>query len=151
MPFRRLRNAGINVCLGNDEATVDDGINLWTVLKMAGLIHNVGGTEYREWPMPIEVLTAATSGGARAMLLGEETGKLAPGYQADIALLDLNALTYTPLNNLRRQLVYCENGSSVVMTIVGGRIVMRDGKVLTADEEAIKAEARDLADEFQGS
>jgi 5-methylthioadenosine/S-adenosylhomocysteine deaminase len=99
--------------------------------------------------MPIEVLTAATSGGARAMLLGEETGKLVPGYQADIALLDLNVLTYTPLNNLRRQLVYCENGSSVVMTIVGGRIVMRDGKVLTADEEAIKAEARDLADEFQ--
>jgi 5-methylthioadenosine/S-adenosylhomocysteine deaminase len=35
------------------------------------------------------------------------------------------------------------------MTIVGGRIVMRDGKVLTTDEEAIKAEARDLADEFQ--
>ncbi|MGE3872510.1 MAG: amidohydrolase family protein [Parvibaculaceae bacterium] len=148
MPFRRLKDAGINICLGNDEATTDDGVNLWTVLKVAGLIHNIGSPEYRDWPAATEILKAVTSGGARAMLLDQQTGKLAPGYQADIALVDLNTLAFTPLNNLRRQLVYCENGSSVVMTIVGGRIVMRDGKVLTVDEEEIKAEARELAGEF---
>lgn len=149
MPFRRLRDAGINICLGNDEATVDDGINLWTVVKVAGLIHNIADPEYRNWPTPSEILRAATVGGAKAMRLSGETGVLAPGYRADIALLDLNTLAFTPFNDLRRQLVYCENGSSVVMTIIGGRIVMRDGKVLTVDEEAIKAEARSLAGEFQ--
>lgn len=149
MPFRRLRDAGINICLGNDEATVDDGVNLWTVAKVAGLIHNVADPEYRTWPTAQEILRALTSGGARAMRLGSITGKLAPGYEADIALLDLNTLAFTPLNDLRRQLVYCENGSSVVMTIVAGKVVVEDGQVVTVDEERLKAEARELMAEFR--
>jgi 5-methylthioadenosine/S-adenosylhomocysteine deaminase len=53
------------------------------------------------------------------------------------------------LNNLRRQLVFCENGSSVVMTMVAGRIVMRDGKLLTVDEATLKAEVREAVREYQ--
>lgn len=149
MPFRRLRDAGINICLGNDEATTDDGINLWTVLKVAGLIHNISDPEYRHWPVPMEILRAATTGGATAMRLAGKVGALAPGYLADIILLDLNTLAFTPLNDLRHQLVFCENGSSVVTTIIDGRVVMRDRKILTVNEEEIKAEARAMAGEFQ--
>jgi cytosine/adenosine deaminase-related metal-dependent hydrolase len=148
MPFRRLRKAGINICIGNDEASTDDGINLWTVAKIAGLVHNIGDPEYDDWPQPVEILRALTSGGAQAMRLSQPTGRLAPGQQADIILLDLNSLAFTPLNNLRRQLVYCENGSSVVTTLVGGEVVMENRKLLTVDEEALKAEARSLAGEF---
>ena len=52
------------------------------------------------------------------------------------------------MNDVSRQLVYCENGSSVVTTIVNGEIVMENRKLLTVDEEALKAEARSLAGEF---
>ena len=149
MPFRRLRDAGINICLGNDEASVDDGIKLWTVLKVAGLIHNITDPEYRNWPVPAELLNAVTSGGATAMRLGGKVGSLAPGWVADMTLLDLNTLAFTPLNDLRHQLVYCENGTSVTTVIVGGRVVVREGRILTIDEEALKAEARDLAKEFK--
>ncbi|MFO1351677.1 MAG: hypothetical protein U1F68_13800 [Gammaproteobacteria bacterium] len=45
---------------------------------------------------------------------------LALGYEADLILLDLDTLASTPLNDLRRQLVFCENGASVVMTMVAG-------------------------------
>jgi cytosine/adenosine deaminase-related metal-dependent hydrolase len=149
MPFRRLRDCGINICLGNDEATADDGINLWFVAKVAGLIHNVAEPDYARWPNPTEILMALTSGGAQAMRLGKRTGRLAVGFDADLILLDLNSLAFTPLNDLRHQLVYCENGSSVVTTMVAGKIVMENGKVLTIDEEQIKTEARSLAGEFQ--
>jgi len=148
MPFRRLRRAGINICLGNDEASTDDGINLWTVVKMAGLLHNIGGADFDNWPTPTEILDAATSAGSDAMRLPVPAGRIAEGHAADIILIDLNTLPFTPLNDLSRQLVYCENGSSVVMTIVNGEIVMENRRLLTVDEEALKAEARSLAGEF---
>ena len=149
MTWRRLLDQGVNICLGTDEANVDDTANIWGVGKMAGLIHSITEPDYRHWPKAMEIVWALTRGGARAMRLEDQTGLLAPGYQADIILLDLNTLAFTPLNDIYRQLVYCENGSSVVMTMVAGEIVMEDGKVLTVDEEAIKAEVRELMETYR--
>ncbi len=78
-----------------------------------------------------------------------KVGVLAPGYEADLILLDLNTLNFTPLNDIYRQLVYCENGSSVVMTMVAGQVVAENGRILTVDEEAIKAEARELMKSYK--
>lgn len=144
MPWRKLRDNGVPICLGTDEANVDDTMNLWGVGKMAGLIHAITEVDYYLWPQAWEVVTALTRGGARALRLEGKTGVLAPGYEADLILLDLNTLAFTPLNDIYRQLVYCENGSSVVMTMVGGKVVVQNGRVLTVDEEAIKAEVRQL-------
>jgi 5-methylthioadenosine/S-adenosylhomocysteine deaminase len=82
------------------------------------------------------------------MRLGSQTGQLAAGYAADLILLDLDELPFVPLNDLRRQLVYCEPARAVRMSIVAGEIVVEDGLLLTFDEASIKAEARELAAEF---
>jgi cytosine/adenosine deaminase-related metal-dependent hydrolase len=148
MPYRRLKRAGVNICIGNDEASTDDGVNLWTVGKIVGLVHNVSGPDYDNWVQPIEILNALTSAGSSAMRLPQPAGRIARGHAADIILLDLNSLAFTPLNDLRRQLVYCESGSSVVTTIVAGEIVMENRKLMTVNEEALKSEARSLAGEF---
>jgi len=78
-----------------------------------------------------------------------QVGMLAPGYEADLILLDLNSLAFTPLNDIHRQLVYNENGASVVLTMVAGKIVMEDGKITTVDEESLKAEAREIMKEYR--
>ena len=114
-------------------------------MKIAGLIHNITDPEYGNWPAADEILACVYEGGARAMGLENTIGALAPGYQADIALLDLKETAFTPLNDVCRQLVYCENGSSVRMTMVAGRILVRDGRVCGVDEEGIKEEAREFA------
>jgi cytosine/adenosine deaminase-related metal-dependent hydrolase len=145
MPFRRIVDAGINVGLGTDEASVDDGVNYWTTMKVTGLIHNVGDSDYRRWPTPHEILRAATTGGSRAMRLDPQAGRLTPGAPADLVLLDLNTAPFTPLNNLERQLIYCEPRQSVLHTIIDGQVVVRDGRVQTFDEDAILGEVRDLA------
>jgi 5-methylthioadenosine/S-adenosylhomocysteine deaminase len=62
-----------------------------------------------------------------------------------MVMLDLDTLSFTPLNDLRRQLVYCENGSSVKMTMVAGRVVFENGRVCGIDEAAVRAEAREIA------
>jgi 5-methylthioadenosine/S-adenosylhomocysteine deaminase len=145
MPFRDLMDCGIPICLGSDEAITDDAINLWNVAKMTGLIHNAQGGEYKRWPRAAEILECLIGGGARAMRLPKPIGQVAVGHQADLILVDLDTLPFTPLNDLRRQLVYCEQGGSVRLTMVAGRVVFEDGQVAGIDEAALRAEARDIA------
>jgi len=144
MPYCRMRRAGVPLCLGTDEATVDDSINLWFVGKTAALLHTIANPEYRDWPSAPEVLHALTRGGARALRQEGHLGQLTAGAAADLALLDLDTAAFTPLNDLERQLVFCEDGSSVRYTIVAGRVVFADGRVTTVDEKALRAEARTL-------
>jgi 5-methylthioadenosine/S-adenosylhomocysteine deaminase len=61
-------------------------------------------------------------------------------------LIDLDTLPFTPLNDVRRQLVYCEQGSSVRMTMVAGNVVYEKGAVVGLDEPALRAEARAISE-----
>jgi 5-methylthioadenosine/S-adenosylhomocysteine deaminase len=145
MPFRELLNRGVPLCLGSDEAITDDSINLWNVAKITGLIHNLNGGDYEQWPKAVEILDCLIHGGARAMRLPTPIGQVAVGHQADLILIDLDTLPFTPLNDLRRQLVYCESGTSVRMTLVAGQVVYENGAVVGIDEAALRAEARAIA------
>ena len=113
---------------------------------MAGLVHNISDPDPDRWPTAAEVLDCLLRGGARAMLKADDLGTIAQGRLADLALLDLHALPFTPLNDLPRQLVYCEDGSSVRMTVVAGRIAFDGARVAGVDEAALLAEARGLFD-----
>ena len=145
MPWRRLRDAGVPLALGTDEATVDDTHNLWLVAKAAGLVHNLTRDDWRDWPTAPEILAALYDGGARAARRPERLGVLEAGAAADFMLLDLNNPAYVPLNDLDRQLVYCETGASVRDVFVAGRAVVEGGRLLTLDERAIFADIAALA------
>lgn len=144
MPFRRVQDRGIPTCLGIDEAICDDSANLWGVIKMAGLIHNISGQESDTWPAATEVLECVWSGGAAAMLRRNELGRIQAGYLADLILLDLRTAPFTPFNDLPGQLVYCQDGGSVRLTMVAGEVVVENGHVLTVDQNDLLDEAREL-------
>ncbi len=146
MPFRPLRDAGIPIAIGTDEAIADDSADVWGAIKLAGLIHNITDPDYRRWPKAHEILDCAIAGGARAMRRSDRIGRIAPGYEADLILIDLDALPFVPLNDLARQLVYCGPHNAIRLTMVAGRVIVRDGTVLTIDEIAIRAEAKALAE-----
>ncbi len=149
MPFHKLRERAIPICLGTDEAIADDAVNMWGVAKMAGLIHNITTPDPELWPTASEVLDCLFTGGARAMRRGDELGRVAVGHLADLTLIDLETLAFTPMNDLHRQLVYCENGSSVRLTMVAGRIVFDGTRVTTVNEAGLLAEARELFESRQ--
>ena len=149
MPYRKLRDAGVPICLGSDEMNTDDSVNLWFVAKTAALIHTLASPDYSQWPQPAEILQAATRGGARALRREGSLGQLAVGCEADIVLLDLDTVAFTPLNDLRRQLIHCEDGSSVRTTIVAGRVLFEQGRITRVDEPALRAEMRELMAGFQ--
>jgi cytosine/adenosine deaminase-related metal-dependent hydrolase len=142
MPFRKLRDADIPIALGSDEKAADDSTDMWAVAKMASLIHRVTDPDYATWPQPREILDCLLHGGARGMR-HSEIGSLETDKQADLILLDLDHPAFTPLNDIRNQLVYCANGSAVAMTMVAGRVVAERGQILSVDEAAIRAEIRE--------
>ena len=144
MPYRALRDAGVPICLGTDEMNTDDSVNLWFVAKTAALIHTLASPDYSTWPRPDEILRAATRGGARALRREGQLGQLAVGCEADITLLDLDTVAFTPLNDVKRQLIHCEDGASVRATIVAGRVVYDNGRITCVDEAALRAEMCEL-------
>jgi 5-methylthioadenosine/S-adenosylhomocysteine deaminase len=148
MPWRALREAGVSLCLGTDEMNTDDTTNLWQVAKTGALLQTLNHADNRLWPKASEFLQAATRGGARAIRHENDLGQLKAGALADICLLDLDTHAFTPLNDLRRQLVYCEDGSSVRYTIVNGSVVFEAGRVTTVDERELRAEARALMSDY---
>jgi len=148
-PVRRLLDAGVNVGLGTDGASSNDTMRLFDVMRSAALVQNLASTEPRHWMRAEEILHAATLGGARAAGLDQVTGSLAVGKQADLLFIDLTKTTaFTPLSDVARQLVYCENGQSVQSVMVAGRFVFRDGNFTTIDEAAILAEIRSMLPEL---
>ncbi|MEO6624058.1 MAG: amidohydrolase family protein, partial [Burkholderiaceae bacterium] len=129
----------------------DDTTNLWMVAKTAALLQTLTDADDRNWPRASELLHAATRGGARAIRRQGDLGQLVAGAAADLILLDLDTHAFTPLNDLQRQLVYCEDGSSVRTVVVNGAVVFENGCVSGVDERALRAEARTLMSGYQAS
>jgi 5-methylthioadenosine/S-adenosylhomocysteine deaminase len=87
----------------------------------------------------------ATMGGARALGLERQIGSIEPRKRADLIVVSMRSARQTPLYDPISHLVYTTRGDDVRDTIVNGRIVMRDRKVLTLDAEAVLRDARAMA------
>ncbi|MCP4004736.1 MAG: amidohydrolase family protein [bacterium] len=146
MPLRQMREAGVPVGIGVDEMDASGTINPWEVAKMAMFAQHLSDPDWERWLGAGDMLWCLTRGGALGMSRADEVGRLAPGCQADLIMIDLNTLAFAPLNDLPTQLVMGDQGRSVVMTMVAGRVVMENGVVTTVDEEAVKRAVRELAE-----
>jgi guanine deaminase len=145
-PLRRMLERGLAVGLGTDGANTSDTQNLFEAMRLAAGLSRVVDADEDRWVSGSEVLRMATTGSARALGLGgPPIGRLAPGYAADLVLLDLSQPVYVPLRDTTRQLVHGENGSAVDRVLVGGRLVVDQGRVLTVDEAALRQQAEAAA------
>lgn len=143
-PLRRLFDAGVTVALGTDGASSNDTLRIFDVMRVAALTQSATGPDYSQWLSATDILKAATIDGARSAMLETETGSLEIGKKADLIMFRTDTLAFTPRNDIRKHLVYCENGSSLELAMVNGEIVMRDGRLTRIDEEEILAEVREL-------
>ncbi|MGH7264014.1 MAG: amidohydrolase family protein [Candidatus Rokuibacteriota bacterium] len=153
-PVAGMRRRGITVALGTDGAASNDNQNMFYPLRLAAILPRVVDPEYADWPGAADALRMATVDGARAAGFADRVGRIAPGWKADLTVLDLGSSYFHPANDLVRQLVYCEVGSSVRTVLVDGRVVLDEGRVTTVDEAALLAEAdevgRRVAAEMEG-
>ncbi|MEM9357490.1 MAG: amidohydrolase family protein, partial [Pseudomonadota bacterium] len=150
-PFRKLLNGGVNVALGSDGICSNDTPRMFDVMRAAALMHKVATPNYDHWPMAEEILAAATISGAKSAMIGDEVGSLEVGKKADIVLLDMGTINFTPMNDICKHLIYCENGSSVRTVFVNGEAMVEDGKLTRINEEELLAELRDLMPAFNAN
>ena len=138
-----LRGKGICVGLGTDGAA-HGGLSLWNEMKIFRSVMNViyGSRLNEPAVMPAEyILRMATENGYR--LMGEDGGRIEPGKKADLITINMRQPHLYPTGNPVNTLLECVTAADVCDSIVNGRILMRDRKVLTLDEEEILAEAAD--------
>jgi len=98
-----------------------------------------------------QVLEMATIGGAKALQLDREIGSLEKGKKADIILIDTGKAHLQPMFNVYSQLVYAAKGSDVRTSIINGKVVMVDGKVLTLNEAQILQKAKEYRNRIEAS
>ena len=135
-PIRGLMKAGVRIGLGCDNCSCSDAQNMFMAMKLFSLLSTV--SDVIKGPAPaVPALKAATEGGADSARLGHLIGRLAPGFKADLTVLDLSDPSFVPLNSMARQLVNVEAGRAVRHVMVDGRWVMKDRRVTTVDEAAI--------------
>ncbi len=148
-PVAEMLARGVNVGLGTDGTASSDNLNMFEVIRIAGLASRVRTPDESRWIPSRRLLTMASQGGARALGFGDALGAVAPGYLADLVLVNLGSTYFAPLNDLTNQLVYAETGADVETVIVGGRIVVQGGRVLTVDEEGLRRKAQAAAENFR--
>ncbi len=147
-PVRRLMDAGVNVALGSDGASSNDTVRIFDAMRIAALIHSMPEMHHTAWLSATDVLHMATINGARSAGLGQVTGSLETGKAADLIVLNLDALSFTPCNRIPHHLVYAENGSSIEQVMVGGEVVFERGRFVTINGGEILAEIREIAPAF---
>jgi cytosine/adenosine deaminase-related metal-dependent hydrolase len=143
-PILELDRAGVPVALGCDNYSCAETQNIFVAMRMLCLLPAVTSPE----PHPISAaraLRAATLNGAKCCGLDGVAGALKEGMAADLMILDLNEPSFVPFNSAARQIVFAEGGRAVDTVLVGGRVVLRDGKLATVDEAALAAEAAELS------
>ena len=134
-PVYELDKAGVNVCIGTDSTASNNSLNMFAELNYCALLQK--GKKGDSTAIPAKkAFEFATVNGAKAIGI-EKLGKIEEGWKADIVLLDLNVPQMIPFREPYSMLCYCADGSETDTVILNGRVVMKNKKLLTIDEEQL--------------
>jgi 5-methylthioadenosine/S-adenosylhomocysteine deaminase len=140
-PVPKMIAEGVRVGLGTDGAASNNDLSMWEEMDTAAKLHKVFSGDPKVMSAE-EAFELATIRGAQALHMEKEIGSIEPGKRADLVLVNRDSLNQIPLYNVYSDLVYATKASDVQTVIINGKIVMRDRRLLTLDEAAIKEGAR---------
>jgi 5-methylthioadenosine/S-adenosylhomocysteine deaminase len=150
-PVPDLRAAGVAVGLGTDgPAGSNNDLDLMEEIDLAAKLAKITNMN----PLALNakaVVEMATIDGARAIHMEKEIGSLEAGKKADLVLISLDEPNAVPMYDTYAQIAYSLKASDVETVIIGGRVIMRDHKLLTIDEPAVLEKARDYGESVEKS
>lgn len=144
-PVRKMLEAGIRMGLGTDGCASNNNLDLFQEMDTAAKLSKV----FEGDPAGLDaatVLSMAGGGGASVMGMEGELGTLEPGKRADIIVVDLDRPHLRPCHNPHSTLVYSAGGADVRDVIVGGCVLIREGRFLHLDLAEIMGRVRRIAD-----
>jgi 5-methylthioadenosine/S-adenosylhomocysteine deaminase len=146
-PLAALLGAGVNVGLGSDSVASNNTCDVLEESRFA-LLGSRASLETLEGGRMLEAsdaLRMMTLNGARALKLEGTAGALAEGLEADLTAVRLDAAHQTPAYEPASALAFTSSAGDVLLTVVAGREIFRDGRVTTVDEADLRARMRDIA------
>jgi len=151
-PFASFLRHELAVGLGSDSVASNNTCDILEEARFATLLARASNGAAAGGPVvdASAALSTATSGGARALGLETQTGALAEGMQADLAIVALDGAHQLPVYDPAAALVFASSGRDVLMTMVAGREVFRDGRVTTVDEERLRARMKEIGRKLAG-
>jgi len=149
-PITEMLDAGVRVGLGTDGAASNNDLDLWEEMRLASLLQKVDRMN-PEVMSATTVLTMATRGGATAIGLGETIGSLEVGKRADIIQVTFDDVHHVPTYDVISHLVWVTDEQDVTSVTVDGKVLMKDGEMLTIDTNRVAAEAKELAARIQAA
>ena len=141
-PVQEMLDAGVTVGIGTDGAGSNNDLDMFDEMRDAAMLGKLAADDASAVAAPT-VIEMATQGSAAA--LGFDSGRIAEGANADLAVVDTDALHLTPHHNLVSHLAYAARGSDVRHTVCDGTVLMENRELLTIDEERAKREAEEQA------
>lgn len=132
--YNELRDRGVRICLGTDGCGSSNNLDMREAMKTAALLQK----GWRRDPMALpldELMRIATANGTSA--LGIDSGEIAEGKLADIAIVDINNYAFTPNLNFMSNLVYSANSSCIESLICNGKILM-ENRIVKGEEEILE-------------
>jgi 5-methylthioadenosine/S-adenosylhomocysteine deaminase len=150
-PVIEERAAGIAVGLGTDgPAGSNNDLDLMEEMDLAAKLQKITKMDPRALGAR-SVVEMATIEGAKALHMEKQIGSLEAGKKADIILISLDEPNAVPMFDIYAQLAYALKGSDVETVVIGGRVLMRDKKLLTLNEPEILAKAREYCKKVEAS
>ena len=129
-PLNVLIEAGTTVALGMDGTTLNDDEDMFAEMRLALRLHR---TPMLDGPAPsaAQIFEMATTGGAKLLRKEATLGRLAPGYAADLVLVDLERITWpwvAPEADPRDLLVLRARAGDVDTVLIAGEVVFHEGR-----------------------
>ena len=140
-PVARLIAAGVNVALGTDGAASNNDLDMVQEMRTASLVAKAVARDATAVPAH-RAIAMATLAGARALGKEDAIGSLVPGKAADMIAVDLGAIETQPVYDAASQVVYSASRRQVSDVWVAGRALVRDGALLSVDEERVLERAK---------
>jgi 5-methylthioadenosine/S-adenosylhomocysteine deaminase len=150
MPAVELLAAGVAVGLATDGAASDNNQDMFEEMDLAAKEQKLARMDPKALPAP-QVVEMATITGARALHLERQIGSLEVGKKADLIVVDTNTPHATPMYDVYSAIVYSLKSADVRTTVVGGKVLMEDRRMLTLDEPAILAKAAEYSKQINAS
>jgi len=145
-PIPQMLESNVCVTFGTDGAVSNNSLNMLETIKVGALLQKSHLWDSRVLNAQ-QALDFATINGAKA--LGVDAGSIEEGKLADIFLMELGSPNLLPANSLVSNLVYSSNPSNVSDVIVDGKLVMKDRRILTIDEEKVFEKVRKVSEKFR--
>ena len=153
-PVMAFIDAGGIAGLGSDNAPGNNSNNMFNEMKSAAVFNKIKAADPTVMPAE-KVMRMATIEGARAIGLDHEIGTLEPGKKADLIIINmrepgLSPVILEPIVNIVPNLVYAARGHEVETVIVDGKVIMRNRKLLTVNEDEVVTAAQHAAEQLSG-